>query len=213
MLYKFRVFDPSGANLAPQLAPIGALLGAKEVITTLTTAGAGALTGAILATNILNRTGPTGAVADTTGTATEIIAAIPGAESGDSYRFKFINTVAYAITVTAGTGVTVTNGVVNASSVKDFLVQLKCATPAVVVPGCVTTNASKVITGMTAAQTATLGIGQLVTGTGIGASAKIVGIQHGVGITVDVNSSATATGITVTCAPEVVITGLGQGLL
>ncbi len=192
---------------------IGDLLGAAEIITSLATAGAGTLTGAILATNILSRTGPTGAVADTVDVATNIIAAIPKASSGDSYRLRYINNVAYAITVTAATGVTVTSGVVNASSVKDFLVQITNATPQSVVPGCVTTNSSKIITGMTQAQTDAISIGQLMTGTGAGSGAKVVGIQPGIGVTVDVNSSATATGITMTFSPTVSITGLGQGLL
>lgn len=211
-LLKFNVMDN---RMVRQVAQ-GDLLGAAETIASLTTAGAGTLTGALLANNILNRTGPTGAVADTTDTASLIIAAVPNANSGDSWRLRYINTVAFAETVTAGTGVTVTNGVVNASSVKEFLIQLTNATPQSVVPNCQTTNGNKIITGMRQSQTDLITPGMLVTGTGAGASAKVVGVQPGVGVTVDVNSSATttlATPTTLTFSPSVLITGLGQGLL
>lgn len=209
-IMKPRVTDGGFARVAA----VGDLLGAAESISALATAGAGTLTGAVLAANILNRTGPTGAVADTTDTASNIIAAVPGCSQGDSWRLRYINTVAFAITVTAGTGVTVTNGVVNASSVKDFLVQVTSAAPQSVARAVLTTSGNKILTGMTQAETDRVSIGQLVTGTGIGASAKVVGIQPGIGVTVDVNSSATTTtGVVVTFSPSVQITGLGQGLL
>ena len=59
---------------------------------------------------------PAGAVADTLDTAHNIIAAVPGANTGDSWRVRYINNVAFAITWTGVTGVTVVNGIVTAIS-------------------------------------------------------------------------------------------------
>jgi hypothetical protein len=191
---------------------IGDLLGASETLTALATAGAGALTGALLANNIINRTGPGGAVADTLDTAPNIIAAVPGAATGDSWRIRYINTVAFAITWTGVTGVTVTNGIVNASSVKEFLVVLTNATPQSIATGS-TTNASAVVTGMTAAQTALITPGQLITGTGITGGTKVLSVQPGIGVTLDANATATNALVALTFNPVVTVTGLGQGLL
>jgi hypothetical protein len=51
----------------------GDVLNTSEVVATLATAGAGAVTAAMLAANVLNRTGPGGAVADTLPTAAQLI--------------------------------------------------------------------------------------------------------------------------------------------
>lgn len=201
-------------NALQRPVSIGDLLGASETIAALATAGAGTITGAILANNIINRTGPTGAVADTFDTATNIINALGGnAQQGDSWRVRYINTVAFALTLTAATGVTITgNAVINASSVKEFLVQITNATPASIVSAA-TTNGSAVITGMSLAQTSAITPGMLATGTGIAASATVLSVQPGVGVTLSGNSTATAAIVAVTFAPTVTITNLGQGLL
>lgn len=192
---------------------IGDLLGAAEIVGTLTTAGAGSITGAILANNIINRTGPTGAVADTFDTASNILAAVPGCQQGDSWRVKYINTVAFALTLTANTGVTITgNATVNASSVKEFLVTVTNATPAAVVVGN-TVSGSAVLTGLDASETILLSPGMLVTGTGIQAASTILSVQPGIGITLSLTASATGTNIAFTCSPTVTIQNLGQGLL
>jgi hypothetical protein len=196
----------------PRRAAQGDLMGLAEIVATLATVGAGALTGALLASNILSRTGPAGAVADTVDTASNIINAVGNGATGDTWRLRYINNVAFAITVTGVTGVTVTNGVVNASSVKDFLLTLTCATPQAVVVGN-TTNASAVVTGLTAAQTATLGVGQLVSGTSISGGTTILSIQPGVGFTMSANATATGVNVALTANPTVSILGLGQGLL
>jgi hypothetical protein len=190
----------------------GDLAGAAEVVSTLTTAGAGALTGAILATNILSRTGPGGAVADTTDTAANIITAIGNGQAGDTWRLRYINNVAFALTVTGVTGVTVTNGVVNASSVKDFLLTLTNATPSSVAVG-TTTNASAAVTGMTAAQTALISPGQLVSGTGIAGGTTVLAVNPGVGVTLSANATTTGTLVALTFSPTVTVLGLGQMLL
>lgn len=214
-----KTFLTSGTNGEfPRLIGTGELYGMNEIVGgSLTTAGAGALLSAILANNIINRTGPTGAVADTTDSADAIIAAT-GLKTGGSYRCRFVNNVAFAITITAPDAtVVVTNPIVNASSVKDFLITAVNATRQTVVPAVGTTNGNKILTGFSDAQLALITPGMLVTGTGIGASAKVVGVGNGQ-VTVDVNSSATAaagagTGVTVTFNPNVTILGIGQMLL
>lgn len=187
--------------------------GGGEIVATLTTAGAGTLTGALLANTILSRTGPGGPVADTVDTADAIVAALgTDVVSGDSYRLRYINNTAFAITVTGVTGVTVTNGVVNASSVKDFLITLDNATRASVTTG-TTTNGSAVIIGMSAAATALITPGQLIVGTGIPANATVLAVNPGVGVTISANATATGSLVSLTFNPKVTVLGLGQGLL
>ncbi len=195
----------------------GDLMGAGEIIATLTTAGAGTLTGALLSNNILNRTGPTGAYIDTTDTATNIINALSDngnrVSQGTSYRLRYLNSVAYAMTLAAGTGVTLAGTTtVAASSVKDYLVQVTNGSPQKVYAATVD-GSTAVITGMTQDQTSNLSIGMAVTGTGIAASSVVIGIQVGVGVTLNNNTTAAGTNVALTFSPTVTITGLGQGTL
>lgn len=190
---------------------IGDLLGASEALMALSTVGAGTVTGAILANNIINRTGPVGAVADTTDTAAAIVAAVPGAATGDSWRIKYINNVAFALTLTAGTSVTVTNGVINASSVKEFLVQLTNATPQVVATG-TGVNGSPIITNMSVAATSQITPGMAVSGNGVNGT-TVLSVQPGVGVTLSANASISNSIVAITFNPVVNIIGLGQGLL
>lgn len=197
----------------------GDLVGAAEGVgSALATVGAGTLTAALLVTNFLTRTGPTGAYTDTTDTATNIIAALNGSNGvqiGDSYRFKFINTVAFAMTLAGGTGVTLVGGntAVNASSVKDYLVRITNATPAATIVAGNIDGTTAIITGLSLAATSAVSVGQGVTGTGIAANSVITGIVPGVSITLNNNTTAAGTNVALTTNPTVTITGLGQGLL
>lgn len=194
---------------------IGDLVAAGEILTTLTTIGAGALLAPILANTIISRTGPTAAYADTVDTAQAIVTQISGsgpANVGDTYRFRYINNVAFAATITGVTGVTVTNGIVNASSVKDFLLTVTNPTPSTVVVASIT-NASTAVTGMTLAQTSLISVGQLVSGTGIAGSTTVVAVIPGVGVTLSANATATNALATLTFNPTITILGIGQGLL
>lgn len=194
---------------------IGDILTGGEIVATLTTVGAGTLTGTLLANTVLSRTGPVGAVADTVDTATAIITALTGIDPpsvGDTYRLRYINNVAFAITVTGVTGVTVTNGVVNASSVKDFLITITNATASSIQVASIT-NASAVVTGMTLAQTTAVSVGQLVTGAGIAGGTTVIAVNPGVGVTLSANATATNATAVLTFAPTVTILGAGQGLL
>jgi hypothetical protein len=101
------------------------------------TAGATTLTASMLLSGLIMRTGPTGAYADTTATATEILAAMGAPEIGDSFEFTHVNGVAHACTLTAGTGVTLAGTTANAASkVRRYLVTVTAtSTPAVLITG------------------------------------------------------------------------------
>mgnify|MGYP001594601372 CR=1 FL=1 len=77
-----------------------------EANTAITTVGAGTLTAASLAGGVITRSGSTAAYTDTTGTAADIIAALPNANIGQSWEVTIKNTVAFAQTLAGGTSVT-----------------------------------------------------------------------------------------------------------
>lgn len=83
--------------------------GPLEIITTLSTVGAGTITAAGIAGGITSRTGAqsTTPFTDTTDTATNIIAALPNAHIGQSFEYTYQNTTNAVATLTGGTGVTV----------------------------------------------------------------------------------------------------------
>jgi hypothetical protein len=226
MILKPVVYDGS---LQRQMFP-GDVLGGGELLAPLTTAGAGTLTAALLTSGIINRTGPAGGYTDTTDSAANIIAALianysfqqsptNGISSGNAvqpgltFRMRFINTVAFAMTLAAGAGVTIAaNGNVNASSVKDYLLTVLNGTPAQTFAA-TQTNASAVITGLTQFQTSLLSVGMSVTGTNIPASTTVISVQQGVGVTLSANATASLSLNALAFTPSVSIIGLGQGLL
>lgn len=93
------VFTMRGVSVVPMTTPV------LEIVTNLTTVGAGTVLAASIAGGIVNRTGPTTAVADTTDTAALIIAAVPNANVGQSWEFTEYNNSLGAITLTGGVGV------------------------------------------------------------------------------------------------------------
>jgi hypothetical protein len=199
----------------------GDVLAQGEIISGsgLATAGAGILTAAIMLTGMCIRTGPTGAYNDTTDTASNIIAALQGGPAGsapspgDTFRFRHLNTVAYVMTLVAGTGVTlgtVPATTLQASMWKEYLVTLTNTTPTTTVAANFTTG-TKVITGMTLAQTNAISIGQLVTGTSVGAASVVTSIQPGIGCNVSVNSTGTVVGGAITFSPTVRIDAITMG--
>jgi hypothetical protein len=105
--------------------------------TALATVGAGAITAAMLVSGLLMRTGPTGAYADTTDTATQILAALDSPAVGDSWDFFHVNGVAYICTFTAGAGVTLEGVTANAASkVRMYRITITgIATPAILITG------------------------------------------------------------------------------
>lgn len=204
---------------ANQIRKLGAgdVLALSESVSNLTTVGAGTLTGALLAAGLIKRSGSVAAFTDTTDTAANIIAALntgtgtTGVDVGTSWRVKYLNTVAYPCTLAAGTGVTLSgNTAIPGLSHREFLVTVTNGTPTSTVIGN-TTSSSKVVTGLTQAQTNALSVGQAVTGTNIAASSVIASIQSGTGFTMNNNATGTGTAIALTCAPTVTITSLNQG--
>lgn len=195
---------------------IGDIPAAAELTGTLTTAGAGTLTGAILANSILSRSGPGGAVSDTTDTAANIITAVSSngvPAPGTTWRLRYINTVAFIMTIVAGANVTLSGTTaVAASSYRDFLITLTNTTPQQVFAATVD-GSTKVITGMTQAQTSALSVGMAVSGTGIAASSTIQSIQPGTGVTLNNNTTVAGTNVALTFNPTVTVQGIGGGLI
>lgn len=83
------------------------MLTIQPVNGTLTTAGAGTLTAALLAGQFITRSGPTGDVADTFDTAANIVAGLSGSTSGFGgavWECEYYNTTAHTLTLTAPAG-------------------------------------------------------------------------------------------------------------
>lgn len=83
-----------------------ALAGANPTNSAVTTVGAATLTAAQINGGIITRSGSVAAYTDTTDTAANIIAGIPGAGVGTAYLMEINNTVGFTETLAAGTGVT-----------------------------------------------------------------------------------------------------------
>jgi len=106
-------------------------LNKKTTVTTLTTAGAVTYTAAQLIGGLILRDPNGGARSDVSPTAALIIAAIGGQKIGTSFEFTIRNTAdaAETITVTAGTGVTLSGTMTIAqNNSKRFLVLITAAT-------------------------------------------------------------------------------------
>lgn len=175
---------------------------------------------------ILSRSGPGAGYGDTTPTATDWINALlqnsyvgggattpAGVPVGFSYRFRVLSTVAFANTVVAGTNVTLAGvTAVAASSYRDYVVTVLNGTPQQVFAA-TTTNASAVITGLSAAQTMLLSPGMAVSGTGIAGGSTILSVQPGVGVTLSANATATGNLVALTFAPRIELRGIGGGLI
>ena len=98
---------------------------------TLTTVGAGTLLAILLNSGMLLRTGPTGAYADTIDTGANLDIAYPNLQVGDSISLIYINSVAFASTITAATGVTLKTATANnvvAASTGTMLILFKTGT-------------------------------------------------------------------------------------
>lgn len=130
-------------------------------------------------------------------------------QPGASFRWLYLNTVAFAMTAlaTANSGLTLSTNVnVAASLVRQYLFQIVNGTPQSLVNGQLT-NASGVVTGLTLAQTNLITPGQSVFGTSVGASAIVSSVQPGVGFTASVVATATVLSA-ITLTPSITLTGL-----
>lgn len=175
---------------------------------------------------ILNRTGSVANFNDTTPDANSILLALLGnnyqgggnttplgVNAGTTWRLRYINTVAFIATIVAGSGITLAGTTaVAASSVKEFLLTVLNGTLQQLF-SCATTNASAVVTGLTAAQTSQLTPGMAVSGTGIAGGTTILSVQPGVGVTLSANATATNNPVALTFSPRIEMRSIGQMLL
>lgn len=234
-------FRPTGfaGDLERRIFP-GDLMVGGENFATLTTAGAGTWTAAMIASGLLTRTGPGAGYTDTTDTADAILKALagtnpgPDAIPGSTFRFTLINTVAFLLTLAAGRGVTLgANGsnVVNvaASLVREYLFTILNNTPEFTIP-CATTNAQLGVTFVLPPNMVSLPMGQadnpqgitvtpgmVVTGTGIAANTTVAGVTQGqggvTGVTLSQNATATNNPVALTFSPNIRIDGVRSSTL
>lgn len=233
-------FRPTGMRnevIDSQLMPGDVVIGGESLLNgALVTIGAGTLTGAIIATGIINRTGPTAGYTDTTDTSTAILAALAGnspgpvVEPGSTFRLRFINTVAFLMTLAAGTGVKLGAGsTLNAaaSTWREYILTILNSSPPVTL-NCSTTNASAAVTfnlppGMVAlpigpgVQAINITPGMTVSGTGITAGTTVIGVTNGqggiTGVTLSANATATNNPVSLTFSPTIQIDSIGSGTL
>lgn len=224
-----------GVNAMP-LLPGDLLLAAESVAGgALTTVGAGTVTGAMIATGIVRRTGPTGAYTDTFDSAANILAALAGNSwaasvvPGASFRLLYINTVAQAMTFAGGQGMVSGVGTLNvaASLVREYLITILNAMNPTTVPATATLGSAAVTFGLLSNQVA-LGIGAAsaynqisegatITWTGVfPAGTTVLGVTAGQGGITGVTASGTATAAAVgaiTFGPTVQIDSLRSSTL
>lgn len=211
------------------------LLGKNLLGGLLTTVGAGTWTAAQIAAGIITRTGPVGGYTDTIDSADNIIAALGGNGSADvtqgtTFEVTFINTVAQAMTLAAGTGITLDTingtGVVNcaASLARTYLFTINNASRLTVQQMNYLTTTKVLNFNLTTGQVAralaasnggglAITPGMIVSGTSITAGTKVVGLimgQGGItGVTVDTNTTGTQTNDSVTFSPSITVSSLG----
>lgn len=225
------------SGIGEEVVAPGDLIAGGETIAAITTAGAGTWDAASIATGIIRRSGPGGGYTDTTDTAANILAALAGNNAGaeivpgTTFRMLFQNTVAQAMTFAAGAGVVAGVGTLNcaASLVREYLWTVLNAGPTYVAQGN-TTNASPTVTfvfppGVTSYKMGSSPIavnitpGMTVSGTGITAGTKVLGVTQGLGgitgIVLDANATATSGvgGVSLTFGPTLKIDGLRSSTL
>lgn len=124
------------AGVFNHIATVPLTTSALEISTTLSTVGAGTITGAGIAGGVTSRTGSQSgsAFTDTTDTADLIIAAQPNAHVGQSWEYTYVNTTNAPATLTGGTGVTVSGiTIVPAKTQARFLVTYTAASTVTIV--------------------------------------------------------------------------------
>ena len=136
----------------------------------VTTAANLTITGAMLAAGLILRN-PGGVSNENLDTAANIVLALSqglgttGIEPGTSFRCRWVNQAAFALTLvaTANTGITLTGtATVIASGAKDVLVQIQNGTPAKTTLANTTTSGSAVVGGFSDAEIAAVSPGMIV---------------------------------------------------
>lgn len=219
-LIKHMGFDGFGIN--PRQIQLGDVMCSAEQLPTTIAPNAVTVTGQLLANSLIQST-ETANATYTLDTAANIILAlqsivnVANIQNGTTWRIRHVNNAAFTVTYasTANTGTSVASAVINASSVKDFLVTVTNGTPAQTFAG-TTVNASAVVGGFTQSQCAQLSPGMIVTNAvaGLqGTTILAVNVTAGT-VTMSGNANATnAVAVAIAFSPVVALQGLGQGLL
>lgn len=232
-----RMNGKSGLGVDRLIHP-GDLIAGGQVLSAgaLTTVGAGTILASMIASGVITRTGPTGAFTDTTDTAAAILLALAAdgvnAEPGITFEMLYINTVAFLGTMAAGRGVNLdtTTGttVVNATAslVRKYLWTILNSSPEVSYP-CSLVTGTKVITFILPPNAIALPLlgsngnngvmsvtpGMIVSGTGITANTKVLGITQGqggaTGLVTDTNNASTQALTNLTFSPSLLLSSLG----
>lgn len=222
-----------GGSVSERQSGPGDLIAAGESVGAGPTADANStLTAAMIAAGIINRTGMTAGRTDTTDTADNVLNALAGNDfdrnqlAGCSFRFEYIQNQAFATTWAHGRGWVAGSGTLNvsASKIRTFLCRILNATKEAAVPNATTHNGTKAIELATPQPAGTITPGMLITGAGITAGTKVVGVTYGdatnrgntdkiCAITTDTNSTADASGVALTFSPVIEINGLGEKTL
>lgn len=200
----------SGMNNVRQQGP-GDVVMAQEQVVAITTVGNGVISAAGMMAGIIDRSGPTGAYGDTLAVADDLMAANPNLSIGDTFKFTFRNTVAFANTVAVAEGAELSgsNTAVAASKVRDYLVTI-LATKRKNVAYVSSTNANAVLTGFTDDQIKAIEPGMGVSGTNMPASGTVIGV-NALAKTVTLSGTATGTGTqAVTFFPRYNVKGLSS---
>lgn len=211
------LFTPVGnvSNIARQLQPKDIPLASNNSATSAATTNPLPWTPAQITSGIFSRTGALGAgSADTMPTAADLMAFLTEngkiVQQGFSFALKFRNAgTGQTITITTNTGVTLSGTVaVATNTTRDMIITLDSTMLPQVLQGA-TANTTTVLqfptggaAGSTVADLSKVQIGSLVTGTGIGASAKVIGVNAAKGtVEVSVASTATASNVAITFSP------------
>lgn len=225
------LFRPQGMYPARQVLG-GDILAAGEALSALAADANSTITGAMMAAGILNRTGMTAGRIDTTDTAENVLLALSGndvdrnALVGLSFRFIYRQSAAFATTWAHGRGWVAGTGTldVTASRIREYVCRILCAQKEVAVANATTHNGTKAIELITPQNAGTVVPGMLLTGAGITAGTKVVGVTYGdstnringdkiCSITTDTNSTADASGVALTFSPVIEINSVGERTL
>lgn len=159
--------------------------------TAISTAGAGTLTAAGLVGGVITRTGPSAAFSDATDTAVAIVAALAAYVTGESQFVEIRNTTAFAQTITAGAGLTLTgSAVIPANSVGVYLMTISSPTAVTLLNisvGALSTSAPMITTALT-----TVGAGT-ITAAGIAGGVTLRGGSQSGSAFTDTTDTGTAT--------------------
>jgi hypothetical protein len=212
MFVRAQVFSNGLAQPATPGQPVLSQL----IPATNTTAGSATLTADQILSGHLQRSGPAAGFTDTWPSADSIVSAMLaaglGPQVGDQFRLIYQNTVAFAMTYAAGTGIVTGTGTLNcaASSTRIYFHTLLATKPGTILVGN-TVNSGDTLTGFTAAQIATVMPGMGVSGTGIAASSYIIGVNPDTGVITLNSGGVTADGsnIALTFFPRIRLDSIG----